>query len=184
LIIESTPFDGIKTITPKKLVDSRGFFTEAFNRETLSQAGIAVDFVQDNQSYSAATGTVRGLHFQSPPFAQAKLIRVLRGHILDVAVDLRRASPTYGQAYVCELSAENFKQLFIPIGFAHGFCTLAPDTEVLYKVSNFYAHGHECGLAWDDPAFGIAWPVTADAAVLSDKDRAHPRLADFDSPFP
>lgn len=183
-MIESTPIEGLKIITPKKIEDSRGFFSESYNRKSLLDAGINPDFVQDNQSYSAAAGTVRGLHFQSPPFAQDKLVRVLRGRILDVAVDLRRSSPTFGEAFCSELSAENFKQMFVPIGFAHGFCTIEPDTEVLYKVSNYYAHGHDCGLAWNDPALGIAWPVTAAAAVLSDKDRCSPRLAEIDSPFP
>jgi dTDP-4-dehydrorhamnose 3,5-epimerase len=184
LIIEPAPIDGLKIITPKKLMDSRGFFSEAYNRKAFFEAGITVDFVQDNQSYSAAAGTIRGLHFQSPPFAQDKLVHVLHGRIFDVAVDLRRSSPTFGQAFCAELSAENFKQTFVPVGFAHGFCTLERDTQVLYKVSNYHAHGHECGLAWDDPALGIAWPVTAGAAVLSDKDRSHPSLAALNSPFP
>lgn len=183
MIIEATPLEGIKIIIPKKFEDSRGFFAETYHRERLLQAGIAVDFVQDNQSRSAAEGTIRGLHFQSPPFAQDKLIRVLTGRIFDVAVDIRRSSPTYGRYFAAELSAENFKQIFVPIGFAHGFCTLDPDTEIFYKVSNYYAPEHEHGIAWDDPALGIAWPVRAQSAVLSDKDRRHPRLADLDSPF-
>ncbi|MGB8276732.1 MAG: dTDP-4-dehydrorhamnose 3,5-epimerase [Methylovirgula sp.] len=182
-MIETTTLEGVKVIVPKKTRDSRGFFSETYNRESFLQGGIAVDFVQDNQSRSAAAGTIRGLHFQSPPFAQDKLIRVLKGGILDVAVDLRRSSPTYGQHFAIELSAENFKQMFVPIGFAHGFCTIERDTEVLYKVSNYYAPEHDHGLAWDDPALGIAWPVTAEAATLSDKDRRQPRLADLDSPF-
>lgn len=182
-MIESIPIEGLKLITPEKITDSRGFFSETYNRKAFLEAGVNVDFVQDNHSCSAATGTVRGLHFQSPPFAQDKLIHVVKGRIFDVAVDLRRSSPTFGRAFCVELSAENFMQIFVPIGFAHGFCTLAPDTEVLYKVSNYYAHGHECGLAWDDPALGIDWPVTAEAAVLSEKDRRNPRLADIKSPF-
>lgn len=182
-MFETTPLAGIKLIVPKKFADSRGFFSETYHRERFRQAGIAVDFVQDNQSRSASIGTLRGLHFQSPPFAQDKLIRVLKGSILDVAVDLRRSSPTYGQHFATELSAENFKQMFVPIGFAHGFCTLEPDTEILYKVSNSYAPEHDHGLAWDDPDLGIAWPVTAEAVVLSDKDRLHPRLAALASPF-
>lgn len=183
MIIESTPIEGLKLITPEKITDSRGFFSETYNRKALFEAGISVDFVQDNHSCSAAAGTVRGLHFQSPPFAQDKLIRVVKGRIFDVAVDLRRSSLTFGRAFCAELSAENFTQIFVPVGFAHGFCTLAPDTEVLYKVSSYYAHGHECGLAWDDPALGIDWPVR-EAAVLSEKDRHNPRLADLKSPFP
>ena len=182
-MIETTPLAGVKLIVPKRFEDARGYFSEIYNREIFRQAGIAVDFVQDNQSRSAAVGTIRGLHFQSPPFAQDKLIRVLKGSILDVAVDLRRSSPTYGHYFSTELSAENFKQMFVPIGFAHGFCTLAPDTEILYKVSNFYAPKHDHGLAWDDPALGIPWPVTGDAAVLSDKDRHNPRFIVLDSPF-
>lgn len=182
-MIETTTLEGVKVITPKKFEDSRGFFSETYSRENFLQAGIAVDFVQDNLSRSSSVGTIRGLHFQSPPFAQDKLIRVLKGRILDVAVDLRRSSPTYGQHFAIELSAENFKQMFVPIGFAHGFCTLEPDTEILYKVSTYYAPEHDHGLAWDDPALGIAWPVTADLAVLSDRDGHHPRLADLDSPF-
>ena len=179
MLIETTPLAGVKLIVPKKFADQRGYFSETYNREALLQAGIAVDFVQDNQSCSATVGTIRGLHFQSPPFAQDKLIRVLRGRILDVTVDLRRSSPTYGQHFAAELSAENFKQMFVPVGFAHGYCTLEPDTEIFYKVSNFYAPQHDHGLAWNDPALGIPWPVRGDAAILSDKDRRHPRLADL-----
>lgn len=179
MLIETTPLAGVKLIVPNKFADQRGYFSETYNREALLQAGIAVDFVQDNQSCSATVGTIRGLHFQSPPFAQDKLIRVLRGRILDVTVDLRRSSPTYGQHFAAELSAENFKQMFVPVGFAHGYCTLEPDTEIFYKVSNFYAPQHDHGLAWNDPALGIPWPVRGDAAILSDKDRRHPRLADL-----
>jgi len=181
LIIEATPLDGVKVVVPKKFEDSRGFFSETFHRERLLQAGIDAEFVQDNQSCSAAIGTIRGLHFQSPPFAQAKLIRVLKGRIFDAVVDIRRSSPTYGQHYAVELSAENFKQLFVPIGFAHGYCTLEPDTEILYKVTNYYAPEHDHGLAFDDPALGIAWPVAA--TILSEKDKRHPRFADLQSPF-
>lgn len=183
-MIESTPIEGLKLVTPEKIMDFRGFLSEVYNRKAFLEAGISVDFVQDNHSCSAAVGTVRGLHFQSPPFAQDKLVRVVKGRIFDVAVDLRRSSPTFGRAFCTELSAENFTQIFVPIGFAHGFCTLAPDTEVLYKVSNYYAHGHECGLAWDDPALGIDWPVMTEAAVLSEKDHRNPRLANLKSPFP
>jgi dTDP-4-dehydrorhamnose 3,5-epimerase len=183
MIIETTPLEGVKVILPKKHGDARGFFAETYNGQQLLQGGIDAVFVQDNQSLSATVGTIRGLHFQSPPFAQAKLVRVLKGAILDVAVDLRRSSPTYGQSFATELSAENFKQLFVPVGFAHGFCTLLPDTEILYKVTDYYAPSHDHGLAWDDPNLAIAWPVTAEHAVLSDKDRKHPRLAELSSPF-
>lgn len=183
MLIETTALDGVKLITPKKFEDSRGFFSETFNRENFFKGGIAVEFVQDNQSRSASVGTIRGLHFQSPPFAQDKLIRVLKGRILDVAVDIRRSSPTFGQHVAVELSAENFKQLFVPIGFAHGFCTLEPDTEILYKVSNYYSAQHDHGLAWNDPDLGIAWPVTAESIVLSEKDARLPRLTDLATPF-
>ena len=183
MLIETTALDGVKLITPKKFEDSRGFFSETFNRENFFKGGIAVEFVQDNQSRSASVGTIRGLHFQSPPFAQDKLIRVLKGRILDVAVDIRRSSPTFGQHVAVELSAENFRQLFVPVGFAHGFCTLEPDTEILYKVTNYYSAQHDHGLAWNDPDLGIAWPVTAESVVLSEKDGKLPRLADLATPF-
>jgi len=183
VIIEAAPLDGIKVIVPKRLGDLRGSFCETYHRENFWRAGIEADFIQDNQSYSAKPGTVRGLHFQSSPFAQDKLVRVIRGRIFDVAVDLRLSSPTYGQSFAIELSAENMRQMFVPVGFAHGFCTLEPETEVLYKVSNYYSPQHDLGLAWDDPALAIAWPVDAQSAILSDRDRRHPRLADLKSPF-
>jgi dTDP-4-dehydrorhamnose 3,5-epimerase len=176
--IEDTAFSGVKLITPKKLGDERGFFSETFNAHSFAAAGIDIVFVQDNHSLSGLKGTVRGLHFQSPPFAQDKLIRVTQGAILDVAVDLRRDSPTYGQHVAVVLSAENWRQLLVPIGCAHGFCTLEPDTEVIYKVSNFYAAAHDHGLRWDDPALGIEWPEFA-GAVLSEKDKAQPLLSEL-----
>jgi dTDP-4-dehydrorhamnose 3,5-epimerase len=141
------------------------------------------DFVQDNHSLSRDVGTVRGLHFQTAPFAQDKLVRVVSGAILDIAVDLRRSSPTFGRHVVVELSKENWRQLFIPIGFAHGFVTLEPDTEVIYKVTNFYSPQHDCGVAWDDPDIGVDWPVAAESVVLSDKDRKWPRLRDLQEVF-
>ncbi len=158
--------------------DGRGFFSETYNAEAYAAVGIALTFVQDNHSRSAAAGTVRGLHYQSPPFAQAKLVRVVRGRILDVAVDIRRASPTFGQHVTAELSAEAWTQILVPVGFAHGFVTLEPDTEVLYKVSAPYTPAHDHGVLWSDPALAIPWPVTPEAATLSDKDRMLSPLAD------
>ena len=183
LTVETTAIADVKLITPARFGDSRGFFSETYNRKRYFEAGIAVEFVQDNHSRSAEVGTLRGLHFQSPPHAQDKLVRVLRGRILDVAVDLRRDMPSYGRHVVAELSAESGTQIFLPVGFAHGFVTLEPDTEVFYKVSALYAPGHEHGLAWDDPALGIDWPLPSGGPVLSDKDRTHPRLADLPAYF-
>lgn len=177
--IINTAIDAVKIMRPRRFGDERGFFSEVFRRDVMEQAGLPTDWVQDNHSYSSAPGTVRGLHFQTRPFAQDKLVRVVRGRILDAAVDLRRSSRTYGHHVAVELSAENWQQLLVPIGFAHGFCTLEPDTEVLYKVTAPYSAQHDLGLAWNDPDIGIAWPVAEDAAVLSDKDRHQPRLADL-----
>jgi dTDP-4-dehydrorhamnose 3,5-epimerase len=183
LLVEATAISGVKIITPKKFGDHRGFFSEVYNRKAFVEAGIALEFIQDNHSLSAPVGTLRGLHFQSPPFAQDKLVRVTRGRILDVAVDLRKSSPTYGQHVAVELSAENWRQLLIPIGFAHGFVTLEPDTEVIYKVTNYYSAANDLGLAWDDPDLGIAWPVPPGGVTLSDKDTKHPRLRDLPEIF-
>ncbi len=177
--IEPTAIEAVKIITPRRFGDARGWFSEVYSKKLFGEVGIELDFVQDNHSASSTKGTIRGLHFQTPPFAQDKLIRVTRGRILDVAVDLRRSSPTFGQHVAVELSQENGRQLLVPVGFAHGFCTLEDDTEVLYKVTNYYAPAHDFGLAWDDPELGIAWPVPPDQAILSDKDRKHPRLADL-----
>ena len=177
--IIDTAIEAVKIVSPKRFGDERGFFSEVFRRDVMEQAGLPTDWVQDNHSHSSAAGTVRGLHFQARPFAQDKLVRVVRGRILDAAVDLRRSSRTYGHHVTVELSAENWRQLLVPIGFAHGFCTLEPDTEVVYKVTAPYSAQHDLGLAWNDPDIGIAWPVTDDAAVLSDKDRHQPRLADL-----
>ena len=167
----------VKLIRTKRIADVRGYFAEAYVHRDFAAAGIADEFVQDNQSFSIAAGTVRGLHFQIPPFAQAKLVRVLRGKILDVVVDLRRASATFGKHLTVDLSAENGDQLFVPVGFAHGFCTLVPDTEVFYKVNNVYSSAHDRGLNWADPALGIHWPVNESQAILSEKDRALPMLS-------
>jgi dTDP-4-dehydrorhamnose 3,5-epimerase len=184
MLVQDTPLAGVKIATPKKHGDRRGFFSEVYNEATWRAAGVDVRFVQDNHSRSAAPGTIRGLHFQIAPHAQAKLVRVARGRILDVAVDLRRSSPTYGRHFAVELSADNWAQMFVPVGFAHGFCTLTDDVEVLYKVSEFYSPAHDRGLAWDDPDLAIAWPVASPSAVLSDKDRRWPRLRDLGETFP
>lgn len=169
-------------VTPPRFGDHRGFFSEVFKRAAFEAEGLAIDWIQDNQSFSAEAGTVRGLHFQAPPFVQDKLIRVLRGSIFDVAVDIRKGSPSYGKWVAVELSAEKFNQLLIPGGFAHGFMTLTPDVEVLYKVSAPYARDSEGAIVWDDPDISIDWPRAGDA-ILSEKDAVAPRLADFDSPF-
>jgi dTDP-4-dehydrorhamnose 3,5-epimerase len=181
--IRSLDIEAVKIITPAKHGDHRGFFSETYNKAALADAGITTDFVQDNQSLSAQKGTMRGLHFQTPPFAQAKLLRVVRGAVFDVAVDLRRGSPSYGRHVSAVLSAEEWNQILVPAGFAHGFMTLAPDTEVIYKVSNYYAPECDKGLLWNDPALGIDWPLPAGGAVLSDKDTKQPLLAAFDTPF-
>jgi dTDP-4-dehydrorhamnose 3,5-epimerase len=179
MIVEDTDIADVKLIMPRKHGDNRGFFSEVYRQDVLAKAGLHLQFVQDNHSLSAQVGTLRGLHFQAPPFGQDKLVRVLRGAIIDVAVDLRASSPTFGKHVAVELSAANWRQLLVPIGFAHGFCTLEPDTEVFYKVTNYYSAAHDMGLAWDDPALAIEWPVDGQSAVLSDKDRRHPVLKDF-----
>jgi dTDP-4-dehydrorhamnose 3,5-epimerase len=183
LQVEATAIPDVKIIAPRKFGDHRGFFSETYNRNSFLEAGLELNFVQDNHSLSAEVGTLRGLHFQSHPFAQDKLVRVTRGRILDVAIDIRRSSPTFGKHVAVELSAENWRQLLIPVGFAHGLLTLEPDTEVLYKVTNFYSLPNDLGLAWDDPDLAIAWPIPADKVILSDKDRKHPRLRDLPEIF-
>lgn len=179
LSVEDTAIPAVKIVTPKRFGDHRGFFSETWSRSAFAEAGLDLDFVQDNQSLSAPVGTLRGLHFQSPPFAQDKLVRVTRGRILDVAVDIRVSSPSFGKHVAVELSTENWKQLLVPIGFAHGFVTLEPDTEVLYKVTAPYAPENDHGLAFDDPALGIDWRLPLTGLTLSDKDRKHPRLAEM-----
>ena len=181
--IERTSLPDVAIVTPKRFGDDRGFFSEVFNARTFAAEFGAMTFVQDNHSWSSAAGVIRGLHFQTEPHAQGKLVRVARGRVLDVAVDIRRSSPTFGQHVAVELSAENWRQLWVPPGFAHGFCTLEPNCEVLYKVTNFYASTNDFGLAFDDPALGIAWPVDPGKAVLSDKDKKHPRLSDLTHVF-
>lgn len=170
-------------VTPDRHGDGRGFFSETFRANTYEAAGIAGPFVQDNHAWSADAGILRGLHFQVPPKAQAKLIRCTRGAILDVAVDLRRSSPTFGQHVSAELSAENGQQLFVPEGFAHGYLTLTPDCVVVYKMTEYYAPETEGGLAWNDPDLGIDWPLRDALPTLSPKDAELPSLASFESPF-
>lgn len=183
MYISELPLAEIKVLCPRKHGDSRGLFSEVYNKRTFAESGVEIDFVQDNHSFSVERGTVRGLHFQPPPVAQYKLVRVVRGSVFDVAVDLRRCSATYGRHVSVVLSAEAWNQVLIPIGFAHGFMTLEPNTEVVYKVSNYYSPDHDMGLLWNDPALGIQWPLPAEEAVLSDKDRGHPRLAELETPF-
>lgn len=177
--IVDTAIPDVKIVLPVRHGDGRGFFSEVYRRDALAAAGVDIDFVQDNHSLSAAAGTVRGLHFQTDPAAQGKLIRVTRGAIFDVAVDIRRGSPTFGRHVAVTLTAEDWNQLWIPRGFAHGFCTTRPDTEVIYKVTSYYSPTHDKGLLWDDPALGIPWPVGKEAAMLSDRDRRHPRLSEL-----
>ncbi len=170
-------------ITPKRFADARGWFSETYQRDRFKAAGIDADFVQDNQSYSAPAFTLRGVHFQTPPHAQAKLVRCLRGRIWDVAVDLRAGSPTYGRHVATELTAERGEQLYVPAGCGHAFLTLEPDCEVAYKTSDFYAPTCDAGIRWDDATLGIAWPLEGRPPELSDKDRSLPSLSDFESPF-
>jgi dTDP-4-dehydrorhamnose 3,5-epimerase len=181
--ITDTKIPAVKHIVPKKHGDTRGYFMETFSEPRFAEAGIRERWVQDNQSLSVPRGTVRGLHFQIAPAGQAKLIRVLQGAILDVAVDLRHGSPTYGQHVAVELTADGGEQLYVPVGFAHGFCTLVPDTVVAYKVSHVYAPLEDRGLRWNDPALGIDWPMTTETAVLSPKDTTQPLLADLPAYF-
>lgn len=179
LEVELTAIPDVKIIRPAKMRDERGFFSEVYNRQSFAEAGIYLTFVQDNHSQSMNVGTIRGLHFQSHPFAQDKLVRVTRGRIMDVAVDIRRSSPTFGRHVSVELSAENWLQLLVPIGFAHGFLTLELDTEVVYKATNYYSAAHDRGIAWDDPALGINWTIEPGQSGLSEKDRRQPRFADL-----
>lgn len=175
--------DGVLLLTPKRLPDTRGFLVESYNAERFRKAGVADIFVQDNHSMSIAAGTVRGLHYQAPPRAQAKLVRVLRGAIIDVAVDARKGSPTYGKHVSALLSAGNGAQLFIPAGFLHGFATLEPMTEIAYKVTNHYSAEHDGAVFWNDPALGIDWGVDPAKAVVSEKDAKAVSFSAFKSPF-
>lgn len=169
-------------VCPRRFEDARGWFCETWRADKFAALGLTTDFVQDNQSYSRSKGTLRGLHLQTQPFAQAKLVRCLQGRIFDVVVDARRASPTFGQWWGLELSAENGRQLFIPAGYAHGFVTLEDGCMVAYKVDASYSATHETGLAWNDPTIGVDWPL-AGAPIMSDKDAQLPRLAEFKADF-
>lgn len=180
--VEPYVLPGLFLIEPRRFADDRGFFAETWSRALLAERGIDVEFPQDNHSLSYRTGTVRGLHFQAPPHAQAKLVRCGRGRLFDVAVDLRRGSPTYGKWAGVELSADNALQLFIPAGFAHGFVTREPDTEIVYKCSDYYAQACEGSVRWNDPDIGIDWGI-AKATCISAKDEEAPLLADLESPF-
>jgi len=186
MIVLDTSFPEVKIFQPQKHVDERGFFSEIYSRRALAAIGIATDFVQDNQAFSNRRGTIRGLHFQVPPFAQDKIVRVIHGAIFDVVVDVRRQSPTFGRFEAFVLHGGDWKQLFIPVGFAHGLCTLEANTEIMYKVSNFYSPAHDKGVRWDDPGIGIEWPVPAEEVRISPKDRALPLLSSipnyFDAP--
>ena len=183
IFIEPTDLYGILIISPRRFGDDRGFFCETWNAGALVEHGINTTFVQDNQSISGTVGTVRGLHYQSPPHAQDKLVRCGRGALLDVVVDIRKGSPSYGNWVGVELSAENGKQLLVPKGFLHGFVTLEPDTEILYKCSDYYAPECDGAIRFDDPDIGIDWGISSDQAILSEKDATAPFLRDFDSPF-
>jgi len=177
--IQRLAIPDVLVLKPAKFGDERGFFSETYNRQRFAEAGIDLDFVQDNHARSAQAGTVRGLHFQTPPFAQDKLLRVVKGAVLDVAVDVRHGSPTYGKHVAVELSEGAWNQILVPVGFAHGYCTLTSDTEVIYKVTNYYAPKNDAGMLWNDPELGIEWPVRPEDAILSDKDRVLPRFADL-----
>lgn len=175
--------DGVKLIRARRFEDDRGFFSETWNARAFAAIGIDTAFIQDNHSRSVRTGTVRGLHYQAPPFAQAKLVRVSQGRVMDVAVDARAGSPTYGQHFKAELSAENGLQLFVPAGFLHGFMTLEDDCHVQYKVDNYYDKASDGAVRFDDPALAIDWGLPADRAVLSQKDADAPGWSEFASPF-
>ncbi|MDX8531100.1 dTDP-4-dehydrorhamnose 3,5-epimerase [Mesorhizobium sp. VK25A] len=176
LEVRTLGLEGVLEIVPKRHGDARGFFCETWNAERFAQAGIGLTFVQDNHSYSAAAGVLRGLHYQLPPRAQDKLLRVVRGSVFDVVVDIRRSSPTFGQWSALEISAEKGNQILVPKGYAHGFVTLVPDTEILYKVTDTYSPEHDRSIRFDDPAIGIGWPSLAGDFQLSDKDRNAPLL--------
>ena len=183
MIIERLAIPDVVLLKPRRYGDARGYFAELFNVRVFRESVAPLDFVQDNEALSAARGTVRGLHFQREPTAQGKLVRCPKGAILDVAVDMRTGSPSFGHWVGARLDAEDGHQLWVPPGFAHGYCTLQPDTLVSYKVTDYYSPADDGGILWDDPALGIEWPVAPGEAVLSDKDRAAPRLVDLPAVF-
>ncbi|MEO5323818.1 dTDP-4-dehydrorhamnose 3,5-epimerase [Mesorhizobium sp. CC13] len=181
--VRSLGLDGVLEIVPPKFQDERGFFSETWNAEKLAKAGVAIEFVQDNHSYSAPRGVLRGLHFQTPPLAQDKLVRVLRGSVFDVAVDIRKGSPSFGRWVGVTLSEKKWNQILVPKGFAHGFVTLEPDTEVVYKVSAPYSQPNDRSVRFDDPDIAIDWPVPAAEITVSAKDGAAPRLSEIETGF-
>ena len=181
--IEATTLPGVVILTPARFGDARGYFSESWSERRLADLGIDLNFVQDNHSFSAQIGTVRGLHFQAPPRAQDKLVRCGQGALLDVAVDIRSGSPHFGKSVAVELSAENGRQLLVPKGFLHGFVSLQPNTEILYKCTDYYAPETEGAVLWNDTTLAIEWGVTDQTACLSEKDTNAPRFADFQSPF-
>ena len=181
--VVKTEIPGVLIIEPKVFGDDRGYFMESFNaREFTEKTGIEITFVQDNESKSRY-GVLRGLHFQLPPYTQSKLVRVVKGKVLDVAVDIRKGSPTYGKYVTCEMTEENKRQFFVPKGFAHGFCVLSEEAIFQYKCDDFYHPEAEGAIAWDDPDIAIQWPVEEDNVILSEKDKHHPNLNDYESPF-
>ena len=179
----SLDIPAVMELTPHRFGDDRGFFAETYRRDRFAAAGIAIEWMQDNQSFSAEVFTLRGLHYQEPPFAQTKLVRVLRGSILDVAVDIRKGSPTYRRWVSLKVSAAAFNQILVPAGFAHGMLTLEADTEVLYKVSAPYSRDHDRSIRFDDPDFAIEWRLDGKAPILSHKDTGAPNFAEIDTPF-
>jgi dTDP-4-dehydrorhamnose 3,5-epimerase len=183
-MITPLPLQGLLLLEPRRHGDERGFFSQTYTRSELAKAGFEEEFVQDNHSYTRRAGTVRGLHFQRPPHAQAKLVRVARGRVFDVVVDLRAGSPSYGRHHALELSADNWRQILVPEGFAHGFMTLTDDCEVLYKVTRPYAPEHEGGLLWSDPELGVEWPLASVEARANARDLGWPRLRDVGEAFP
>ena len=180
--VASLEIDAVKIVRPRRFSDDRGYLVETWHKNRFAEHGIDVDFVQDNASFSRLPHTIRGLHFQRRPAAQAKLVRVVSGAVLDVAVDLRRGSSSFGRCVSAILTAEGGEQLFVPVGFAHGFCTLEPDTEVAYKVSDFYSPEHDRGVIWNDPEIAVEWPLGGNPPVLSEKDSRLPRLSEIE-PF-